>query len=374
MSQNLTQLSVLVAYDIGFEVRLPQIMDLFSTHNRDPIRYTFINMTIGREHQPVSLALYRCTLTLGGRTFDFQTYATFYDLGALSLEFTCSLNEDVKHYPHIISQLHSSSEFLKMANDVASSVFRIATPAIVSPSFFKTPSTYIIVNLPDASSSADEIIEQKGEQIAKMLRMSDEPIGAKEIKRALNPFVSYSDNDFVFASSSVAVVFDDTCNEVIDIFELANAQSMELKYIDARLDNTLQLLYEENEKNTSFFSRIVHLFDSQFKRLNTIHLDTTIIAERIEQSYKFAADTYLVDIHELAVNKLFLHDFNKSVSRKLQSIRDIMSDLRDKAQNTRMEILEWIVILLIGFEILTAVFPKGDGAPKPQVEKTESGG
>jgi hypothetical protein len=133
-------------------------------------------------------------------------------------------------------------------------------------------------------------------------------------------------------------------------------QFLELKFIDARLDKTLQELYDESDQNRNFFKLLSDVIDRSANRLNTIHLDSTIIVERVELSFKFANDSYLVRIYELCVQKMFLNSYSQGIERKLRVIRDIMTDRRGRANTLRMEVLEWLIVVLIAVDVVPNLF------------------
>ncbi|MBS1983925.1 MAG: hypothetical protein JST16_07110 [Bdellovibrionales bacterium] len=349
----------LFAFDIGFEIRLSQIPLLFADRSRDPIRYSFLSRNIGRENQPLRIEFLPVDIQVLGHNRRFQLFATFFDVGCLSLEFMAPLEEDFDDLPALAAEFQNSKNIMQAARTAAESIFEQARSAVVNPEFFKVPSVYTVINVQQLSEelSAEAITQTFGATIAKALRASDEPMGRLEITRTLAPNLTYSDEDIVYISSAVAVIFDETSSEVIDILELANVQSMELKFIDARLDRTLQNLYEETDNGSRSFAKVFDLFERQTHKLNTIHLDSTIIVERVEQSFKFAQDTYRVRIHELAVQQMFLPSFSQAIDKKLAAIRDIVSDMRDRAVTRRMEILEWIIILLILIGTVPSIIP-----------------
>lgn len=350
-------LHLLSAFDVGFEIRLSQIPLLFGNHNALPARRSG-PLNFARETQPIRVSLDPVEFVFAGTKRRFESVATFYDLGAISIEFFTPITEDLPALPNLTHISQNSPELIKVATDICRKLAEQAAPAIVSKEVFAVPSVYTIINIQkmEPAYSAEELIGSFGEILAKTLRASDEPMGESEIDRTLLPYVTYSDSDAVLATSQVALILDETSSEVVDIFELANVQSLELRFLDAKLDRNLQSLYEENEKSKTLSYYLWNLFESQNRKLNTIHLDTTIVAERVEQSYKFASDSYLVRIHELAVNRMFLTSFSNGIRRKLSAIRDIFIDQRDRASSLRMEILEWIIIALIAVEVFPFLY------------------
>jgi len=351
-------LHLLTAHDFGFEIHLSQIPFLFGGHKQVLNRYNFLKSTIGRETQPLRIELSPFSLKYLGREFEFKSYATFFDVGAMSLEFVCPLSISMDQMPSFSVQLQNFVELFEHEKRLAKELYDMALPAIVNAEFVSAAATtFMVFNIKKIQpiTSYQTLIEMHGSVLAKTLRLSEEAIGASEVNRTLNPFVSYSDYDVVFSSANVAVVFDETSNDVIDIFELMNVQSLELRLIDSKLDRTLQGLYEEIDALPKLKERIPGLYEKQFRKLNMIHLDSMLIAERVEQSFKFAFDSYLIRIHELCAQRMFLNSFSRGIERKLAAIRDIITDRRERASLIRSEFLEWIIIILIAIEVIPFV-------------------
>lgn len=352
-------LHIFLAFDIGFEIKISQISALFPKQSRDPVGYNFLNRSIGRDTLPIRLIFDPVQLNFSGITRTFQCYATFFDIGALSLEFICEIQESVGTLPGFVLEVQNSKELKAVAQKIAEDIFKISKPAVMAADFFATPLLFTVFNIRELSPRIPTealLRESLGVTIAQTLRSSLEPIGQAEIDRTLNPSIAYSDDDTVFVSSNVAVIFDQNSNEVIDVFELLNVQSLELRFIDAKLDKTLQSLYEATEQREHGWRKLIDLFETQSRKLNSIHLDSTIIVERVQQSYKFATDSYLVRIYELCVHRMFLTLFSTGIDKKLQVIRDIINDRRDRATSVRMEVIEWIVVILIAVDMLPKLF------------------
>ena len=59
------------------------------------------------------------------------------------------------------------------------------------------------------------------------------------------------------------------------------------------------------------------------------------------------------------VNRRFhLDDWDTSIPRKRETLESIYEKISDQASNRRMEILEWVIILLIAFSIALEFIPK----------------
>jgi hypothetical protein len=358
-------LHIHVAFDVGFEIETKKLIEIVGT------RYTSranelrpLSESINRDMKPIRIAFDPVEFLFQDKTFPFQVYVTFYEIGAFSFEYLCPLHVEFDFLPQISEQLENNEDLLQHSRKLAKEVFDLICPAIKGADFYSHPSVHYVFNIEKLSEAlgAEALLNRYGTVLAQTLKASNEAIGANEVKRTLQSVVTYSDQDLVFVTAKNAIVFDEDGLEAVDILELANMQALELRFIDSRLDRTLVSLYETNSQKKSWLKRLwARFFDEEalnLKGLNTIHLDSLIIAERVEQSFKLASDHYLARIHELCVNAMFLKTLSNGIDRKLSAIRDITNDIQDREANVRMETLEWIIIILILIGTLPMFFSK----------------
>ena len=57
-------------------------------------------------------------------------------------------------------------------------------------------------------------------------------------------------------------------------------------------------------------------------------------------------------VHRLIAQRFHLPDWNASIRRKIQTVESIYQKISDRQSARRMEVLEWIIILLIALEIV----------------------
>jgi uncharacterized Rmd1/YagE family protein len=72
----------------------------------------------------------------------------------------------------------------------------------------------------------------------------------------------------------------------------------------------------------------------------------------VNNALKLLGDQYLARVYRLASQRFHLSEWDASILRKLQTLESIYEKVSDQAASYRMEILEWIIILLIAFEIV----------------------
>ena len=79
--------------------------------------------------------------------------------------------------------------------------------------------------------------------------------------------------------------------------------------------------------------------------------------ENFEQALKLIGDQYLARVYRAATQRYRLGEWNTGALRKLDTIESIYQKIHVHASGIRMELLEWIIIALIAFEILLSLVP-----------------
>jgi hypothetical protein len=94
--------------------------------------------------------------------------------------------------------------------------------------------------------------------------------------------------------------------------------------------------------------------------------DTTHIAQRKSTarsssngSQKLLGDQYLARVYRLASQRFHLEVWDASILRKLETLESIYDKMSARATTRRMEMLEWIIIVLIAVSIAISFFPMG---------------
>jgi uncharacterized Rmd1/YagE family protein len=60
----------------------------------------------------------------------------------------------------------------------------------------------------------------------------------------------------------------------------------------------------------------------------------------------------------MASRRFHLAEWDASISRKLETLESIYQKVTDRAANRRMELVEWIIVVLIAIELLLPLFRK----------------
>jgi hypothetical protein len=341
-----------VAFDLGFEFDLHKLSQEIKNivGSGDDIRSRPVMPSLKRNLELFKIDLAETINSPSSQNFlsgSGKLTATFYSIGAMSLDVNFPLNGDLSTLVPSLEGVYLSSDLAKNIERIGRSIFEKIKKSIIHPAFSTTGAKQLVLVIrnPYESRSAVDFMTSERVTLAGLIMMTPEKLAQSQIDLALSRCVTYSERDLVIVSDRLSVIYDEEPHEALDVLELANLQAGELSYQDSRLEQTFVELYEAEPKNAWGF--FYGQRSSAAQKLNIIHLDSVIIADRVEQSFKISRDSYLSRIHVFCVEAMFLKSVIRGINRKLEVIRDVIDDIYDRQATRRMEILEWIIIILI---------------------------
>jgi uncharacterized Rmd1/YagE family protein len=77
----------------------------------------------------------------------------------------------------------------------------------------------------------------------------------------------------------------------------------------------------------------------------------------VNNTLKLLGDQYLARVYRTANQRFHLKEWDESILRKLETLESIYEKISDQASNRRMEMLEWVIIILIAFSIALEFVP-----------------
>jgi len=167
--------------------------------------------------------------------------------------------------------------------------------------------------------------------------------------------IRYYEDDLVAVDFDTAVVIDrDGAPDLVDIFEIASAQLLELRFYDGMLSRALaSLLTDVRRARTA-----VWLFRSPFRELArraaVLGLELGEMTDRLERTITLVGDTYSTQVYREAALRFRLADASASVREKLGIIGRVSEALGHEIYARRDLVLELLVIVLIAVEVVIA--------------------
>jgi len=153
------------------------------------------------------------------------------------------------------------------------------------------------------------------------------------------------------------LVCDREGDDVRAVLELANTQLLEMRFLDLRLDGAVDQAYEMLSRQRGTRYALLGGRSPNVRRLAELQLDSAILFEQVTNALKLIGDQFLARVYGLVSRRFQLAAWDTSIGRKLQVIESIYSKMVDRASARRMEILEWIIILLFVVSIALPFLP-----------------
>jgi len=127
-----------------------------------------------------------------------------------------------------------------------------------------------------------------------------------------------------------------------------------MRFLDQQLDDTLERAYEALVRRPMRLAALGQ-WGPDLRRLARLQLDSAILFEQVTNALKLVGDQYLARVYAFASSRFHLAQWDASITRKLQTLDGIYAKMADRAASRRMELLEWIIIILIAASIMISV-------------------
>jgi hypothetical protein len=231
---------------------------------------------------------------------------------------------------------------------------------ISKPLFYQTRSSYSVIQIdpqPEAFTIT-HLKEEYGGIIASALRFETKTLSEYQKNEILDSAIGYFRGDLIIVDTYAAFLYDAEYQELLDFFEFANIQQLELRYFDRVLDQQLNIIYEGRTVKiplSAYFPFIGVFAADPITSLGKLKADISVITERLEGSIKLAGEPYYSELYALLKDKLDIQNWNKSIDRKLEIIKDVQEVYLHKMDAIREDILSILIIILIFIELIVGI-------------------
>ncbi len=312
---------------------------------------------------PIAYELGRRPLALRDGPVTVDTTARLFDHGAASiiLRVPVTPGTSLEHLTRVADELYDSQALEDLALELVEGVRRTIAPAAEAPHLWEQNESYTVILAESirGNPGAEELLAH-ADGIARLLlgENGETPLFGREIDAVTQTRFSYTVNDLVVIDWNSAFVYEPSgSRDIPDLLEIANAQLLEFRYYDQRLDEHIARIHEEVQAKRRGWTT---LFRSPYRTLTRQTLATLVdlneFIERVENSLKIIGDFYLAKVYEGAVRRMRIPAWQASVTRKQQLLAQTYGLLKGDVDIDRSHTLEAIIILLIVLEIFFAFF------------------
>jgi hypothetical protein len=312
------------------------------------------------EYRPAPLRVLRPSepLPVGAYRTEPQVDAVLFDFGAISITYAIRLGGPVADLVDLSAELYENAALLADSRRHASDLLTILGPAVSRPALAEMVETYAVFQIHELAGGQlpTALLGDGAPLLAQILRAEREPLSAQEVRDALACQLMFGTADLTLIDADTAMVFDADAEDTIAVLEFANVDLLEMRFLDQQLDDGLDQAYRALSRRGWGGSIRPGAARDDLHRIGQLQVDAALMFEAVNNALKLVGDQFLARVYRLASDRFHLADWDVSILRKLETLESIYSKVGDLAATRRMEVLEWIIILLIAFEIVLSLF------------------
>lgn len=349
----------LFAYDIGLSVNIDEAeRRIAAGTERGRIRHK-ARAPQYFEYHPAPLRLMQegGELTVGSSRSSPLVELMVYDFGAVTITYRFPLNGPFEQLLDLSESLYENELLLTESRARLEQLVQAIRPAIERPSLAPEVEDYIVFSIESYAWTGDAPpwIDLETE-LAHVLRGERTPLSPQETRDAMACHIAFGREDAALIDWHAAVLFGKDMDDVRAVLEFANVELLEMRILDNQLDQALDHAYDTLSRKPPFLP-----FPGSAEKDTTyiaqLQVDGALLFERVTNTLKLFGDQYLARVYRLASQRFHLEEWDASILRKLDTLNSIYGKMADRAAVRRMELLEWIIIVLIALSIVVSVFP-----------------
>jgi hypothetical protein len=336
------------AFDIGDDINLEKI------EKSGAVKTTPLSLSkyFKNYHRPLAIELPQ------PETSPNLASCRIHNFGTASLTYKIPFHDTLENIRKEMNTL-DYTYYEQSLTDVKA-VFAQIKDYIAKANFYQTRSSYAVIQInpqPDNINIAS-LKEQYGGLIASTLRFEMQTLAEYTKNEILDSAIGYFRGDLIIVDTYATFLYDAEYEELLDFFEFANIQQLELRYFDRVLDTTLNLIYEGKAVKIPFTAYVpfIGVFTPDpIASLGKLKADISVITERLEGSIKLAGEPYYSELYALLMEKLDIKNWNLAIDRKLEIIRDVQNVYQHKMEALREDILSTLIVILIFIELIVGI-------------------
>jgi hypothetical protein len=346
----------LFAYDIGLSINLDEAeRHITAIKQRSRIRhkrrapqyfdYRPAPLRVTQGVEPLALAEFRTAASVD---------LVIYDFGAVSVIYSIPLEGPFPRALALSRVLYENVLLLADSRQRVEDLNKTIGGMIERPKITVSVEDYVIFHM-DGVPPADLL--PYSEDMARVLRSEESTLSEQEVREATSCWVSFGKEDAAIIDWNAALLFGPDMEDVQAVLEFANVELLEMRSLDQQLDDALDQAYDALSKRMGRRLKRPGSFEADLRLIAQLQVDSAIMFERVTNTLKLIGDQYLARVHRVASERFHLAAWDAGIQRKLQTLDSIYGKMADRANTRRMEILEWIIIVLIAVSITISLLP-----------------
>lgn len=353
---------VLYAYDVGLSIALDAAEKrVKSMTERTPIKHQR-RAPKYFDFQPIPLRVTQVsTPHVFGRFITSPAVETvLYDFGAVCVTYQIPLTGAFSDLLKLSEDLYDNEILLADSRRLVEELLDGIESAVTRPLISGFYEDYVIFQIRemDGPEAHRRLLAENRTLLAQILRADDELRSEQEVQDALLCEVSYGAEDLTLVDWVSSLVFAKTADDTRAVLEFGQVQLLELRHLDHQLDASLDRCYEALSRTTEKRFVLPAAGGDEIREIGRLQVESAVLFEGINNALKLLGDQYLARLYEQVAQRYHLDAWDESILRKLRTLDSIYTKIEDAHSSARLEFLEWIVIVLIGLELVVPFLVK----------------
>jgi len=305
--------------------------------------------------RPVSFALECPSVECGGFRTTPRAVVTAFDFGAVSVRLDVPLAGDAAALPALARAIDGHAGLRSAARHLAERAVSAMGQAVLRPAIAGEPEDYVVMSMPPIEGSGTRA-GLPDPLVARILRAEEGSLAPEVVTDAVSAVVRWGESDLAMVDWNGALVVDRSPEDALAILEFANAELVEMRWLDDRLDAALDEAFQAAATSVRGTRLLAVRTARHSRRIAELRIDAAALYEAVDNALKLFGDQWVARLHQAATRRMHVDDYERSVLRKLAALESAYGTVRDRQVQIRAEILEWIIILLIAFEVVRSFF------------------
>jgi hypothetical protein len=279
-----------------------------------------------------------------------------YDFGAVSVSYAIPLAGALAAVPRLSYELWGNERLVADSRGHVERLLDALGEAALRPRLADLVEDYSIFHVVRFAAPCDAaaLWTAHAHTVAQILRAEPRVLSQQEVADATSLRLSFGAEDAAFIDTDASLIFDPEGDDLREVLEFANTQLLEMRYLDRQLDAAIDRSYEVLSRRPPRLPR-AGPYGPDLRRLARLQLDGAILFEQVTNALKLVGEQYLARAYSLASRRFRFSEWDASITRKLQTMDSIYGKLADRAASRRLELLEWIIIVLIALSLLVSL-------------------
>ncbi len=347
-------------FEVGFSIDLQQAARQMGSPTQRPVLHHRERSTGPFEFRPAPLRVTQKLdkTALPPLLLDPAVALVLYDFGAASVSFQLPLPTGPDDILALSIALRGNGALVDEARRRITDLITTLGQAVQRPRVAEPIEDYFIFELTEVEglTTGAAFCAEHADWIARVLRAEPGELSAEEVGDATSARIAFGPKDVTLVDWDSAIVLDREPAHLRAVLEFANVQLLELRHLDDQVDQILERSYQLLSRRTGWRAIAFSIPAEERRQLAALQVESAILLERVTNALKFLGEEYLARLYRLAAGRLHLSEWDGVITRKLATVENIYQKLTDRASARRMELLEWVIILLIAFEVVLTLW------------------